>query len=144
MCLYTVTIIAYYGFRHLSNDKQKLPARALGTLVSTLSGRSALCSAARGLLAVPRMRGATAQSRSFAYVGPSSWNHLPHELRLSLSGGSRLLQQGGPRGGRGNRWRGQSIFVKSENGDKRPVLKLHELFNQQPQVMTQMETDSLC
>src|SRR5688572_4093215 len=31
-----------------------------------------------------RMRGATAQSRSFAYVGPSSWNLLPHELRLEL------------------------------------------------------------
>ena len=30
------------------------------------------------------MRGATAQSRSFAYVGPSSWNHLPQELRLEL------------------------------------------------------------
>jgi len=50
----------------------------------------------------------------------------------------------GPRRGRGNGWRGQSIFVKSENGDKRPVLELHELFNQQPQVNTQMETDSRC
>jgi len=58
--------------------------QALCTSVSTLPGRSALRSAARGLLVVPRMRGATAQSRSFAYVGPSIWNHLPHESRLEL------------------------------------------------------------
>src|SRR5688572_4027210 len=58
--------------------------QALCTSVSTLPGCSALRSAARGLLVVPRMRGATAQSRSFAYLCPSSWNHPPHELRLEL------------------------------------------------------------
>src|SRR5688572_23706706 len=60
-------------------------------------------------------------------------------VAAKVSGGSRLLQQG-VRGGPGKQMEGQSIFVKSENGDKRPVLKLHELFNQQPQVKTQMET----
>jgi hypothetical protein len=58
--------------------------RSLCILVSSLPGRSALRSAASGLLVVPRMRGATAQSRSFAYVGPSCWNRLPHKLRLEL------------------------------------------------------------
>ena len=60
--------------------------RALCNLVSTLPGRSALRSAANGLLVVPRMRGATAQSRSFAYLGPTCWNRLPHKLRSELLG----------------------------------------------------------
>jgi len=37
-----------------------------------------------GHLVVPWMRTATAQSRSFAVVGPSSWNRLPQVFRLLL------------------------------------------------------------
>src|SRR5688572_8038496 len=59
--------------------------QALCTSVSTLPGRSALRSAARGLLVVPRMRGATAQSRSFAYVGPSSRSSFRMNCVLSSS-----------------------------------------------------------
>lgn len=36
------------------------------------------------LLVVPRMRGATAQSRSFASVDLPSWNHFLLELRLDF------------------------------------------------------------
>src|SRR6218665_257342 len=32
----------------------------------------------------PLMRSATAQSRSYAFVGPSSWNDLPQQLHLEL------------------------------------------------------------
>ena len=52
--------------------------------VSSVPGRGTLRSAAHGLLTVPRMHTATAQSRSFAYVGPTSWNRLSRELRLEL------------------------------------------------------------
>lgn len=77
-------------FKILTLMRNSLPGiappylQALCTSVSIPPGRSVLRSAARGLLLVPRMRGATAQSRSFAYVGPSTWNHLPYELRLEL------------------------------------------------------------
>jgi hypothetical protein len=54
------------------------------TPVSSLPGRISLRSSAHGLLVVPRVRTATAQSRSFAVVGPSSWNRLPQALRLDL------------------------------------------------------------
>lgn len=40
---------------------------------------------ARGLLVAPQRSYATDQYRSFAYVGPSSWNHLALELQLLTS-----------------------------------------------------------
>ena len=52
--------------------------------VSSVPGRSTLRSAARGLLVVTFMRSATAQSRGFALVAPSSWSDLPQQLRLEL------------------------------------------------------------
>src|SRR6218665_1520764 len=53
-------------------------------LVSALSARASLRSSSRGLLDIPRMRTATVQSRSFAYVGPSALNRLPESLRMEL------------------------------------------------------------
>ena len=58
--------------------------RSLCTLVSSIPSRACLRSSAHGLMVVPRMRSATAYSRSFACVGPSAWNSLPHSLRLQL------------------------------------------------------------
>jgi len=54
------------------------------TPVSSLHCRSFLRSSARGYLVVPRVRTSTAQSRSFAIVGPNSWNRLPQSLRTDL------------------------------------------------------------
>src|SRR5688572_10373203 len=54
--------------------------RAFCTPVSSLHSRSSLRSSARGYLVVPRVRTSTAQSRSFAIVGPNSWNQLPQSL----------------------------------------------------------------
>ena len=65
--------------RHLSH------LQALRTSVSTLPGRSALRSAARGLLVVPRMRGATLNPEALLMSAPLlGTGHLPHELRLDL------------------------------------------------------------
>src|SRR5688572_7832744 len=59
--------------------------RAFCTPVSSLPSRSSLRSSARGYnLVVPRVRTSTAQSRSFAIVGPNSWNQLPQSLRTDL------------------------------------------------------------
>src|SRR5688572_31087813 len=58
--------------------------RSACVLVSSLPARASLRSSSHGLLIVPLMRSATAQSRSFAYAGPSAWNSLPHALRLEL------------------------------------------------------------
>ena len=58
--------------------------RSACTLVSSLPARASLRSSAHGLLIVPRMRSATAQSKCFAYAGPSDWNCLPLSLRLEL------------------------------------------------------------
>src|SRR5678816_1524556 len=54
--------------------------------VSSVQSHGTLRSAAHGHLTVPRMQTATAQSRSFVYVGvgPTSWNRLSRELRISL------------------------------------------------------------
>ena len=54
------------------------------TPVSSLPSRSSLRSPAHGHLVVPRVCTSTAQSRSFAIVGPSSWNWLPQSLRSDL------------------------------------------------------------
>jgi len=58
--------------------------RTLCTSVSTLPNRSSLRSSARGHLVVPWVRTSAAQSRSFAIVGPASWNLLPQSLRTEL------------------------------------------------------------
>jgi len=58
--------------------------RSACTLVSSLPARASLRSSAHGLLIVPRMRSATAQSKCFAYAGPSAWNSLPLSFRLEL------------------------------------------------------------
>src|SRR5688572_25260996 len=58
--------------------------RAFCTPVSSLHSRSSLRSSTRGYLVVPRVRTSTAQSRSFAIVGPNSWNQLPQSLRTDL------------------------------------------------------------
>jgi hypothetical protein len=58
--------------------------RAYCTPVSSLHSRSSLRSSARGYLVVPRVRTSTAQSRSFAIVGPNSWNRLPQSFRTDL------------------------------------------------------------
>jgi hypothetical protein len=58
--------------------------KELCTFVSSLPARPTLRSSSRGLLVVPRVHSATAQSRSFANVGPSIWNRLPLSLRLEL------------------------------------------------------------
>src|SRR5688572_29614518 len=58
--------------------------RAFCTPVSSLHSRSSLRSSARGYLVVPRVRTSTAQSGSFAIVGPNSWNQLPQSLRTDL------------------------------------------------------------
>ena len=58
--------------------------RAYCTPVSSLPSRSSLRSSTRGHLVVPRVCTSTAQSRSFAVVGPSSWNWLPQSLRSDL------------------------------------------------------------
>ena len=52
--------------------------------VSSLPARASLRSSARGLMVVPRMHSSTAQSKSFAYVGPSAWNCVPLFLRQEL------------------------------------------------------------
>ena len=54
------------------------------TPVSSLPSRSCLWSSARGHLDVPRVRASTAQSMSFAIVGPNSLNQLPQSLRAVL------------------------------------------------------------
>lgn len=56
----------------------------IGSARSLPNSRSTLPSAGLGLLFVPFMRSATAQFRNFAYVCPSSWNHLRQQLRLEL------------------------------------------------------------
>jgi len=38
----------------------------------------------RPKIIIPRMQAAIAQCTSFAYVGPSDWNCLPHSLHLEL------------------------------------------------------------
>jgi hypothetical protein len=58
--------------------------RSYCTPVSSLPSRSSLRSSARGHLVVPRVRTSMAQSRSFAIVGPTSWNRLPQFLRADL------------------------------------------------------------
>ena len=58
--------------------------RELCVPVSSLPGRRSLRSDEQGDLVVPRVRLATAQRRSFAVVGPSSWNALPRRLRSEL------------------------------------------------------------
>ena len=62
--------------------------RELCVSVSSIPGRRFLRSATQGDLVVPPARTSTVQHRSFAVVGPSSWNKLPNNLRhelLSLS-----------------------------------------------------------
>ena len=58
--------------------------RSYCTLVSSLPSRSTFRSSTRGYLVVPRVRTSTVQSRSFAIVGPTSWNRLPQSLRADL------------------------------------------------------------
>ena len=59
--------------------------RSYCTPVSSLPSRSSLRSSARGHLVVPQVRTSMAQSRSFAIVGPTSWNRLPQPLRADFS-----------------------------------------------------------
>src|ERR1043165_9795408 len=54
------------------------------TPVSSLHSHSSLRSSARGYLVVLWVSISTAQSRSFAIVGPNSWNRLPQSLRTDL------------------------------------------------------------
>src|SRR6218665_1515598 len=58
--------------------------RANCTPVYSLPSRSALQSSTQGHLVVPHMCTSMAQSRSFAFVGPSIWNRLPRPLRLTF------------------------------------------------------------
>ena len=51
------------------------------TPVSSICGRSHLCSAATGTVFVPGSRTSTIGSRAFAVSSPSAWNSLPVDLR---------------------------------------------------------------
>ena len=51
------------------------------TPVSSIVGRSHLCSAVMGTLFVPRSRTLTIGPRAFAISSPSAWNSLPVDLR---------------------------------------------------------------
>ena len=51
------------------------------TPISSIVGRSHLCSAVTGTLLVPRSRTSTIGPRAFAISSPSAWNSLPADLR---------------------------------------------------------------
>jgi len=50
--------------------------------VSTVSTRSALRSAARGDLVIPRTR-RRLENRAFSVAGPAAWNSLPPDIRTA-------------------------------------------------------------
>ena len=59
----------------------------LCVLVSTVSTRSALRSAARGDLVIPRTRRRLG-NRAFSVAGPAAWNSLPPDIRTASTLGS--------------------------------------------------------
>ena len=72
----------WHGERTAVSNFTFIGAQDLCVPVSTVSTRSALRSAARGDLVIPRTR-RRLRNRAFSVAGPAAWNSLPPDIRTA-------------------------------------------------------------